>query len=85
MPRFSLHTMGLLYTARHGAQFSTTGLGMTTEPMKPSTTTRETPTCPRCRSAMHLERIEPAEPQHDRRIFRCRDCGESVSETVKYR
>jgi transposase-like protein len=43
------------------------------------------PKCPRCGSAMHLERIEPEKPQHDRRIFRCDHCGESTSETVKYR
>jgi formylmethanofuran dehydrogenase subunit E len=34
---------------------------------------------------MHLERIEPDKPQHDRRTFRCDSCGESVIETVKYR
>jgi transposase-like protein len=52
-----------------------------------TTTTAEavTPKCPRCGSAMHLERIEPDKPQHDRRIFRCDKCGESSSETVKYR
>ena len=44
-----------------------------------------TPKCPRCGSPMKLERIEPEKPQHDRRIFHCGTCGESVSETVKYR
>jgi len=58
---------------------------MTSECIKPSTTEVTTPKCPRCGSPMHLERIEPDKPQHDRRIFRCEACGESVSETVKYR
>ena len=44
-----------------------------------------TPKCPRCGSPMHLERIEPDKPQHDRRIFRCAACDESVTETVKFR
>ena len=51
------------------------------------TTETETtsPKCPRCGSPMHLERIEPEKPQHDRRVFHCRTCGESVTETVKFR
>jgi len=57
---------------------------MTTEQIKP-TTEVNTPKCPRCGSSMHLERIEPDKPEYDRRIFRCQTCGESVSETIKYR
>ena len=58
---------------------------MTTEEARPTTSEVTTPKCPRCALPMHLERIEPDKPQHDRRIFRCETCGESVSETVKYR
>jgi transposase-like protein len=58
---------------------------MTSEATKPITTEVTTPKCPRCGSPMKLERIEPDKPQHDRRIFHCGTCGESVSETVKYR
>ena len=58
---------------------------MTTEEMRPTTTEVTTPKCPRCGSATHLERVEPDKPQHDRRTFRCDQCGESVSETVKFR
>ena len=58
---------------------------MTTDQTKPTMTEVTTPRCPRCGSPMHLERIEPDKPQHDRRTFRCQECGEQVSETVKYR
>jgi len=58
---------------------------MTIEQSRSTTTGVTTPKCPRCGSPMHLERIEPDQPQHDRRIFRCNACSESVSETVKYR
>jgi hypothetical protein len=50
-----------------------------------ATTEIDTPKCPRCGAPMHLERIEPDKPQHDRRIFHCQQCGESISRTVKYR
>jgi len=58
---------------------------MTSEQTRSTTTEVNTPKCPRCGSPMHLERIEPDKPQHDRRVFRCDQCGESTSETVKYR
>jgi transposase-like protein len=58
---------------------------VTSEQTKPTTAQSTTPKCPRCASPMHLERIEPDKPQHDRRMFRCAMCGEAVSETVKYR
>jgi transposase-like protein len=58
---------------------------MTTEQTGPTATEATAPKCPHCGSRTHLERIEPDKPQHDRRIFRCEACGESVSETVKYR
>jgi transposase len=58
---------------------------MTTGEIKPTTTEINAPQCPRCGSPMHLQRIEPDKPQHDRRIFYCERCGETVSETVKYR
>jgi transposase-like protein len=58
---------------------------MTTEEIGPTTNEVNTPKCPRCGAPMHLERIEPDKPQHDRRIFHCTTCGESVSKTVKYR
>jgi len=58
---------------------------MTSEQTRLTTTEVTTPNCPRCGSPMNLERIEPDKPHHDRRIFRCQKCGESVSETVKFR
>ena len=57
---------------------------MTSDQTKPATIEIHTPKCPRCGSAMHLERIEPERPQYDRRTFRCDRCGESTSQTVKY-
>ena len=56
-------------------------LAMTSE----QTQATNIPKCPSCGAPMKLERIEPEKPQHDRRMFRCGACGESISETVKYR
>ena len=50
-----------------------------------SETTIATPVCPSCGSTMQLARIEPEQPGHDRRVFRCPQCDESLSEIVKYR
>lgn len=58
---------------------------MTSEQNDATTSEVTAPKCPRCGMPMHLERIEPDRPQHDRRTFRCDQCGESASETVKYR
>lgn len=58
---------------------------MMTEPRMPSPNETLKPKCPHCGSPMHLERIEPDKPLHDRRTFQCEGCGESVSETIKYR
>jgi|1186.fasta_scaffold240574_1 predicted RNA-binding Zn-ribbon protein involved in translation (DUF1610 family) len=43
------------------------------------------PKCPSCGTVTQLARIEPDKPDHDRRIFRCPQCGEAVIATVKYR
>jgi transposase-like protein len=83
--RFRLSTTPSRYTVVMGHS-SQRGTVVTIEQITPTTTETNTPKCPRCGgSSMHLERIEPDKPQHDRRIFRCETCGESVSETVKYR
>ena len=43
------------------------------------------PTCPQCDTRMWLVRIEPDEPDHDKRIFECPRGEKVVSEIVKYR
>jgi hypothetical protein len=43
------------------------------------------PKCPNCGSLMWLIRIEPDEPNHDRRTFQCEECAHSHTEVVKYR
>lgn len=43
------------------------------------------PMCPRCGAQMWIARIEPDEPDHDRRTFECPECDHSVTEVVKYK
>ena len=43
------------------------------------------PNCPNCGARMWLARVEPDEPDHDRRTFECPECNYSITETVKYR
>jgi len=43
------------------------------------------PVCPKCGGRMWLSRIEPDEPNHDKRTFECPQCENVVSEVVKYR
>jgi hypothetical protein len=43
------------------------------------------PECPACGAPMWLARIEPDEPDHDRRTFECPRCQDEVTEVVKYR
>ena len=43
------------------------------------------PNCTRCGAAMWLARIEPDEPDHDRRTFECPRCRSEMTEIVKYR
>ena len=43
------------------------------------------PDCAQCGAPMWLARIEPDIPGHDKRTFECPQCGNVVSETVKYR
>jgi tRNA(Ile2) C34 agmatinyltransferase TiaS len=43
------------------------------------------PVCPKCGGRMWLSRIEPDEPNHDKRTFECPQCENVVSEIVKYR
>ena len=41
--------------------------------------------CPKCSGMMRLSRVEPAEPDHDRRWFVCERCDYEESVVVKYR
>jgi predicted RNA-binding Zn-ribbon protein involved in translation (DUF1610 family) len=43
------------------------------------------PSCPRCGTRMMLARIEPAQPEHDKRTFECPKCGNEHSEVVKFK
>ena len=43
------------------------------------------PVCPKCGTGMWLSRIEPDEPDRDKRTFECPQCENVVSETFKYR
>jgi len=45
----------------------------------------EHPDCAKCGASMWLTRIEPYEPNHDKRTFECQACGNSKTEIVKYR
>jgi hypothetical protein len=41
--------------------------------------------CSRCGGAMNLIRIEPAWQRFERRVFECRECGQSESYTASLR
>ena len=45
------------------------------------------PNCPRCGTRMMLATIRPAfgKPDHDERTFECPNCGNEVSEVVKFK
>ena len=43
------------------------------------------PHCPKCGTPMWLTRIEPDEPDHDRRTYECPECDHSITEVVKYK
>jgi len=43
------------------------------------------PRCKRCGAPMWLTRLEPDEPDHDKRTFECKACGKTEVEIVKYR
>jgi predicted RNA-binding Zn-ribbon protein involved in translation (DUF1610 family) len=43
------------------------------------------PHCPNCGTLMWLARIEPDEPDHDRRTYECPECDSSITEVVKYK
>ena len=43
------------------------------------------PWCPRCGAQMMLARIEPDQPNHDKRSFECEKCGNEHSEIVKFK
>jgi hypothetical protein len=50
-----------------------------------SSQTIERPACPKCGIRMMLTRIEPDEPDHDKRTFECFECGNSENVVVKYK
>ena len=41
--------------------------------------------CPKCGTPMWLARIEPDEPDHDRRTYECAECDHSTTVVVKYK
>jgi hypothetical protein len=41
------------------------------------------PRCPKCTTQMYLVRIEPDQPGHDKRTFKCPECDHSESVVVK--
>jgi predicted RNA-binding Zn-ribbon protein involved in translation (DUF1610 family) len=44
------------------------------------------PPCPRCGAPrMMLARIEPDKPDHEKRSFECPNCGNELSEVVKFK
>ena len=43
------------------------------------------PVCSRCNAQMMLARIEPDKPDHDKRTFECPNCGNELTETVKFK
>ena len=43
------------------------------------------PRCSECDALMWLDRIEPDEPEHDRRTFECPRCQHVETVVVKYR
>jgi transposase-like protein len=42
------------------------------------------PDCPKCGTPMWLARIEPDEPNYDRRTYECPECDYSITKIVKY-
>jgi hypothetical protein len=45
----------------------------------------EHPKCTTCEISMWLTRIEPDTPDHEKRTFECKACGNTTTEIVKYR
>ena len=43
------------------------------------------PSCPDCGMPMLLARIEPYQPDHDKRTFECQACLKEVIKIVKYK
>jgi len=43
------------------------------------------PPCPECSTMMHLARIEPVAPGHDKRTFKCPRCEHSETVIVKFK
>jgi len=41
--------------------------------------------CPKCSAVMRLSRVEPAEPDHDRRWFECEQCSYEENVIIKFR
>ena len=41
--------------------------------------------CPDCGGEMWLARIEPDEPDHDKRTFECQACLKTITQVVKYK
>jgi hypothetical protein len=57
---------------------------MRTEKFVPGTEAITAPTCDWCGAYMFLVVIEPTEPDHDRRTFKCTTCANEFVETVKF-
>jgi DNA-directed RNA polymerase subunit RPC12/RpoP len=56
-------------------------------PVTPYSDSIKRPDCPRCGTRMMLARMTPVrgQPDHDERTFECANCGNEISEVVKFR
>jgi len=51
----------------------------------PTDTIIARPNCPKCGTRMWIARIEPDEPNYDRRTLECPECDHSFTEILKYK
>jgi len=51
----------------------------------PSNSDIHHPDCPQWGTRMWLARIEPDEPNHDKRTFECPQCDRAITRVVKYK
>jgi hypothetical protein len=55
------------------------------QPATPYSNSIPRPLCSKCCNRMLLARLEPIEPDHDKRTFECIICKNTESFVVKYR
>jgi RNase P subunit RPR2 len=64
------------------------GTAVTTyKPRTPSSDSIKRPDCPRCGTPMMLARVTLVrdKPDYDKRYFECANCGNEISEVVKFK